>query len=65
MIRDTTPRPTPCTEIYKDEVGVFEGAAYQSKGIYRPYQNCLMRSDVPFCPVCTREIQNLLESYTK
>ena len=65
MIRDTTPRPTPCTEIYKYEVGVFEGAAYQSKGIYRPYQNCLMRSDVPFCPVCTREIQNMLESYTK
>lgn len=65
MIRVTTPCPTPCTEVYKDEVGVFEGAAYQSKGIYRPYQNCLMRSDVPFCPVCTREIQNMLKIYTK
>ncbi len=59
MLEKSTPVPTPCTEKYNG-VGVFEGAAYQSKGMYRPYQDCLMRSDAPFCPVCTREILRMI-----
>ena len=63
MIDTTTPIPTPTTLEFEDKVGVFEGAAYVTKGLYRPYQNCLMRSDVPFCPVCTREINKMLDFY--
>lgn len=64
MLEASTPIPTPCTPEY-ERVGVFEGAAYRSKGMYRPYQDCLMRSDKPFCPVCTREIEKMLDHYCR
>ena len=43
-----------CTQV----VGVFEGAGYQSKGCYRPAQECRMKINevLDFCPVCTRAI---------
>lgn len=32
---------------------IFEGARYQPRGMYRPVDQCLMRSlNAPFCPVC-------------
>ena len=65
MLDKTTPIPTPTTTDFKDKVGVFEGAAYVSKGLYRPFQDCLMRSDKPFCPVCTREINRMIDFYTE
>lgn len=65
MIDNDIPIPTPSSIEYKDKVGVFEGGAYVSKGIYRPYQDCLMRSDKPFCPVCTREIKKMIDFYTE
>lgn len=65
MVEKTIPIPTPATPEYKDKVGVFEGAAYVSKGLYRPFQDCLMRSDKPFCPVCTREINRMIDFYTE
>jgi hypothetical protein len=65
MIEKDIPIPTPKTAEYENKVGVFEGAAYQTKGMYRPYQDCLMRSDKPFCPVCTREIQRMIEYHCK
>lgn len=65
MMDKNTPIPTPCTKEYEGKIGVYEGAAYVSKGLYRPYQDCLMRSDKPFCPVCTSEINKMLELYTK
>ncbi|HHT03330.1 MAG TPA: peptidase M64 [Bacteroidales bacterium] len=65
MLDKTTPIPTPTTTDFKDKVGVFEGAAYVSKGLYRPFQDCLMRSDKPFCPVCTREINKMIDFYTE
>ena len=38
-------------------VGCFEGGRYYNRGIYRPKQNCLMRSlNVPLCPVCVEEM---------
>jgi len=48
------------------EVGVFEGAGYQSKGCYRPAQNCRMRTNEAedFCPVCARAIQRITDFYT-
>lgn len=65
MIKKTTPVPTPASEEYKDEVGVFEGASYMSKGFYRPYQHCMMRDLSPFCPVCSKVINDMLDIYSK
>ena len=47
-------------------VGVFEGGGYQSKGVYRPAQECRMKVNevTDFCPVCTRAIQRITDFYT-
>ena len=47
-------------------VGVFEGGGYQSKGVYRPAQECRMKiNEVQiFCPVCSRAIQQITDFYT-
>lgn len=64
LILPGTPIPTPATEEYKDKVGVFEGASYLPKGFYRPYQHCMMRDLTPFCPVCTKVINEMLDIYS-
>lgn len=48
-------------------VGVYEGAGYQSKGVYRPAEDCRMRTNKPdnFCPVCQRAILRIIEFNTK
>ena len=50
-----------------DFVGVYEGAGYQSKGVYRPYVDCRMHTNKAetFCPVCQRAIARLIEFYTE
>ncbi|MBR5715000.1 MAG: peptidase M64 [Bacteroidales bacterium] len=47
-------------------VGVFEGAGYQSKGCYRPAQECRMKINEvkDFCPVCARTIRRITDFYT-
>lgn len=47
-------------------IGVFEGGGYQSKGVYRPAQECRMKiNEVEhFCPVCTRAILRITDFYT-
>lgn len=47
-------------------IGVFEGGGYQSKGVYRPAQECRMKvNEVEhFCPVCSRAIQRITDFYT-
>jgi len=47
-------------------VGVFEGAGYQSKGCYRPAQECRMKINEvrDFCPVCQRAIIRITDFYT-
>lgn len=49
------------------KVGVYEGGGYQSKGVYRPAQECRMKvNQVPeFCPVCQRAIRRLIDFYTE
>lgn len=48
-----TPVPTPETAAYKNVVGLFEGAHYNSTGWYRPKFDCAMRTPgQPFCEVC-------------
>lgn len=39
-----------------------EGGGYLEKGIWRPYENCMMRAlTYPFCPVCLQAQINVLE----
>jgi len=67
MIDSNTPVPTPDTKRYAQKVGVFEGAGYSLKGVYRPTHDCRMRSNQTpdFCPVCQRALRKLIEFYTK
>lgn len=55
-------RINACTQV----VGVFEGAGYQSKGCYRPAQECRMKINEvrDFCPVCARAIRRITDFYT-
>lgn len=50
-----------------DGVGLFEGAGYQAKGVYRPAEDCRMRTNQAgeFCPVCQRAIRDMIMFYTK
>ena len=48
------------------QVGVYEGGGYQSKGVYRPVQECRMKINEceRFCPVCSRAIERMIDYYT-
>jgi hypothetical protein len=48
-------------------IGVYEGAGYQSKGVYRPFPDCRMHTNAAdcFCPVCQRAIARIIEFYTE
>lgn len=52
---------------YWNKVGVFEGAGYLSKGLYRPMLDCIMfsKGDKPFCEVCEEAIKNVINFYVK
>jgi len=51
-----TPLPTPNDYSYINVVGLFEGAYYRDKGMYRPKYDCKMRTlNVPFCEVCREQ----------
>ena len=67
MISEGTNIPTERTYQFKDSIGVFEGGGYSAKGIYSPFQDCRMKSNIPdsFCPVCSEAIINVINYYTK
>ncbi|NPA45154.1 MAG: peptidase M64 [Chlorobi bacterium] len=67
LIKKDTPIPTPDSLIYKNKVGVFEGAGYVKKKIYRPAYDCKMRSNNTdnFCPVCYRTVFKMLMFYSE
>lgn len=67
MINPKTPIPTPVNQRYEKQIGVFEGAGYSKKGIYRPTLNCIMRNleKKEFCPVCNQTIKNIILYYSK
>ena len=52
---------------YAGRVGAFEGALYESRGYYRPQEDCIMftRDEVPFCAVCRRAIEGIIDLYTE
>lgn len=67
MLPEGTMIPTKPVEGQPMSLGVYEGAGYMSKGLYRPVDNCRMRTnEAPaFCPVCQRAIERMIDYYTK
>ena len=67
MLAKETPIPTPTDMNKKFPVGVYEGGGYSAKGIYRPSDDCRMRTNEypTFCPVCQRAIRRIIEFYTE
>ena len=69
MLPAGTKVPTPENpDVPKAEcgpIGVYEGAGYVAKGVYRPTMHCMMRDYAPFCPVCTKRIEEIFGLYTK
>jgi hypothetical protein len=65
MIAEGTPVPTPDSREFQKTVGVFEGAGYSAKGIYRPYLECTMKSVLynAFCPVCSSSIELVIDFF--
>ena len=64
LVEEDTPVPTPITPQFVNKVGAFEGGGYVSNGVYRPYQNCMMRNYAPFCPVCLRTMCKIFDNLT-
>jgi hypothetical protein len=55
LINQNTPVPTDSVTALDSNqtVGLFTGCYYAVSGIYRPVQNCRMKTNTPgFCPVC-------------
>jgi hypothetical protein len=52
---------------FSGKVGAFEGAGYETKGLYRPEADCIMftRDPVGFCRVCRRAIGTIIDQYAK
>ncbi len=55
------------SEKYAGKVGAFEGANYEAKEYYRPQADCIMftRDDVPFCAVCRRALEMVINLYSR
>lgn len=54
-------------EEHAGEIGAFEGAMYQARGLYRPAADCIMftRDEVGFCAVCRRAIERVIDLYSE
>ncbi len=76
VIQIPTPAELPLESVWtriekgaapESQIGVYEGAGYQSKGVYRPYPDCRMKTNAApvFCPVCQRAIARIIEFYTE
>lgn len=67
MLPEGTIVPTSLDKADDNPLGAFEGAAYVSKGVYRPSVDCRMKTNKApdFCPVCKRSIQRVLDFITE
>lgn len=65
LLPQNTPVPTPETAEWMGKIGVFEGAGYMDKGLYKPFQDCSMNAVKfnNFCPACQRAIGRMVEFY--
>jgi hypothetical protein len=52
---------------YSGKVGAFEGAGYETTGLYRSEADCIMftRDPVGFCRVCQRAIRRVIDQYAR
>lgn len=67
MLKPGTAIPTkPDGKGLTTKVGVYEGGGYQSKGVYRPTQECRMKVNQveEFCPVCQRALRRMIDFYS-
>ena len=55
--------PTGLTGKTGETLGVYEGAGYCAKGLYRPWKDCTMKEIRynHFCPVCKRAVNRMLD----
>lgn len=67
MMPKKTKIPTANDEKHMDRIGVYEGGGYQSKGVYRAFQDCRMKTNEAetFCLVCQRALERLIKFYVK
>lgn len=66
LIDAATPIPTPADDpAMADTVGLFEGAGYSAKGLFRPAQDCKMfnKGKKDFCPVCRQAVARMIERF--
>lgn len=66
LVKKGTPIPTP-TNFDSKIIGVYEGAGYSLKGVYRGMQDCRMRTNdhYEFCTVCQQALTRLIDFYTE
>jgi hypothetical protein len=69
LFRDEEKRDTALLNegAHAGKVGAFEGANYEARGFYRPQADCIMftRDNVPFCIVCRRAIEQIVDLYSR
>ncbi len=69
LLMKGTPIPTHTDEnsVKKYPIGVFEGAGYLSKGMYRSSTDCRMHTNTcdDFCPACQKVIEEIIKFYTE
>lgn len=65
MLDKKTKIPTDASSENLNLLGVYEGGGYMAKGVYRPRQDCTMKSNKPdnFCPVCRAALQRMIDFY--
>lgn len=66
LISPDTPIPTPDEQQYSNVVGLFEGAGYKAKGLYRSSHDCIMfhKRDIPYCEACMRAVEQMIHYFT-
>ncbi len=67
IVPDGCPVPTPVSKSGEYPVGVYEGGGYSFHGVYRPADDCRMRTNTApeFCPACQRALDTLIKFYVE
>jgi len=65
IVPEGCPVPTPVSKSGIYPVGVYEGGGYSFHGVYRPADDCRMRTNTApeFCPACQRALDMLIKFY--
>jgi hypothetical protein len=52
---------------FAGKTGAYEGSGYATKGLYRPFIDCRMfsRDRIPFDPVCRKNIEKVMDFFTR